>query len=398
MPKETHTGGILMSPEARMEYLETIIDRYRTASRKQKAAILDEFCRNCSYNRKYAIYLLSNFKRYTKKKPRKRGRTSKYNLPEVLKPLKRIWETANLPCSKRLKAILPQWLGFYHKEYDRLAPETIQLLLKISAPTIDRILQPSRAKYKNKGRCTTKPGTLLKMHIPVKTDQWDEKRPGFLEADTVALCGNRLEGDFAFIVDYTDIATGWTEQRAVWGKGETGVLKQTKDMEARLPFKLLGFDCDNGSEFLNWHLLRHFTDRQNAVQFTRSRPYKKNDNAHIEQKNWTQVRQWLGYSRFDNPDVIPMLNNLFCNEWRLFLNFFLPSTKLISKMQLAAKTVKCYDAPKTPYLRVLDSSFVSSSAKRSLKDQYDKLNPFLLRKVIDEKLKKIFAVASLSVT
>lgn len=337
-----------MSPGARMEYLESIATRYKQSSKKQKTAILDEFCASAGYNRKYAIYLIYSFKRFTKPKPRKRGKPSKYNTQCIIEPLRHIWLAANLPCSKRLKAMLPQWIGFYHKEYGSLSVPIVQLLLKISAPTIDRILKPYKAKYKTKGRCTTKPGTLLKEHILVKTNQWDESRPGFLEADTVALCGGSLQGDFTYIIDYTDIATTWGEQRAVFGKGETDVLEQTKDVENRLPFSLLGFDSDNGSEFLNWHLLRHFTKRKKPVQFTRSRPYHKDDNAHIEQKNWTQVRQWLGYARFDNPAVVPLLNDLFRNEWRFYHNFFMPSVKLLEKKQVAAKTIKRYDTPKTP--------------------------------------------------
>lgn len=176
---------------------------------------------------------------------------------------------------------------------------------------------------------------------------------------------------------------------------ETDVLEQTKDAENNLPFPLLGFDSDNGSEFLNWHLLRHFANRKEPVQFTRSRPYHKNDNAHVEQKNWTKVRQWLGYARFDNPDVIPLLNGLFCNEWRLYHNFFIPSVKLLEKKQVAAKTVKRYDAPKTPYQRVLESKFVKADVKRKLKEQFELLNPFKLRKAIDVKLKKIFSICTL---
>ncbi len=384
-----------MSPGARMEYLDSIVTRYKQSSKKQKTAILDEFCTSAGYNRKYAIYLIYTFKRFTKPKPKKRGKPSKYNKPEIIEPIRRIWLAANLPCSKRLKAILPQWIGFYHKEYGSLSVPIVQLLLKISAPTIDRILKPYKAKYKTKGRCTTKPGTLLKEHILVKTNQWDESRPGFLEADTVALCGGSLQGDFTYIIDYTDIATTWGEQRAVFGKGETDVLEQTKDVEDRLPFSLLGFDSDNGSEFLNWHLLRHFTKRKKPVQFTRSRPYHKDDNAHIEQKNWTQVRQWLGYARFDNPAVVPLLNDLFRNEWRLYHNFFMPSVKLLEKKQVAAKTIKRYDAPKTPYQRVLESPHVSTAVKRSLKEQFETLNPFKLRKAIDAKLKKIFSICTL---
>jgi len=384
-----------MSPGARMEYLESIVVRYRKASKKQKTAILDEFCTTSGYNRKYAIYLLYSFKRFTKPRPKKRGKPSKYNNHDIIEPLRRIWLAANVPCSKRLKAILPEWLGFYHKEHGSLSVCIVQLLLKVSAPTIDRILKPYRAKYKIHGRCTTKPGTLLKEHILVKTNQWDEARPGFLEADTVALCGSSLLGDFVYIIDYTDISTAWGEQRAVWGKGEADVLEQTKDVEDKLPFPLLGFDSDNGNEFLNWHLLRHFTQRKKPVQFTRSRPYHKDDNAHIEQKNWTQVRQWLGYSRFDNPKVVPMLNDLFRNEWQLYHNFFMPSVKLLEKKQVAAKTIKRYDTPKTPYQRVLESSHVRQSDKRVLKEQFETLNPFALRKAIDAQLKNIFAIRTL---
>lgn len=381
-----------MSPKSRMEYLESIVIRYRKCRKKKKSVILDEFCAATGYNRKYAIFLIYTFKRFTKPKHRKRGRPSKYNCPEVLTALRKIWLAANLPCSKRLKAILPAWLPFYHKEYGHLSLPIVKLLFKISAPTIDRILKPFKAKYKTKGRCATKPGTLLKEHILVKTDQWNETKPGFLEADTVALCGGSLEGDFVYIIDYTDIATTWGEQRAVFGKGETAVLEQTKDVEAMLPFKLLGFDCDNGSEFLNWHLLRHFSQRKEPVQFTRSRPYHKDDNAHIEQKNWTHIRQWLGYSRFDNPAVVPLLNDLFRNEWRLYHNFFMPSVKLIEKKQIAAKTIKRYDKPKTPYQRILESPDVEASVKCSLKEQFKTLNPFALRKAIDAKLKRIFSL------
>jgi hypothetical protein len=210
-----------------------------------------------------------------------------YDPQALLKPLKRIWVASNLPCSKRLKALLPLWLPGYMEQFGPLPAQTHSALVHISAATIDRLLRPARIRYQKTGRATTKPGTLLKKHIPIKTDQWDESRPGFLEADTVAHCGTSLSGMFAYTIDCVDIATGWSEQRAVWGKGETGVLEQIHHIKKSLPFALLGFDCDNGSEFLNHHLLRHFTQRKRPIQFTRSRPYHKDDNAHIEQKNWT---------------------------------------------------------------------------------------------------------------
>lgn len=263
-------------------------------------------------------------------------------------------------------------------------------LLSISPATIDRFLKHTRIRYNKRGRATTKPGTLLRKKIPIKTNQWDESCPGFLEADTVAHCGDSLSGMFAYTIDFVDIATGWTEQRAVWGKGEAGVMEQIKNVEQSLPFPLLGFDSDNGSEFLNHHLLRHFTHRKRPVQFTRSRPYHKDDNAHVEQKNWTHVRQRLGYQRLGNRKVVPLLNNLFTQEWRLFHNFFCPSVKLISKQRVASKTIKRYDGPKTPVQRILESEYVPDFTKHRLKEQLLKLNPFELRNAMEKKLKIIF--------
>jgi len=375
-----------------MEYLETIYLRYKKASLKGKTLILNEFCLNCGYHRKHAIRLLSHFKRFTKPKPKKRGRPSTYKDPSILQPLKKIWLAANLPCSKRLKVILPLWLPGYVKEFGSLPLDVVQALRRISRATLDRLLEPTRIKYRGRGRSTTKPGTLLRKQIPIKTNQWDETKPGFLEADTVAHCGESLLGQFAYTIDTVDIATGWTEQRAVWGKGETDILRQIQDIEDSLPFPLLGFDCDNGSEFLNWHLMKHLQQRDKPVQFTRSRPYHKDDNAHVEQKNWTHVRQWLGYHRLDKPALVGLMNDLYTQEWRLYHNCFLPSVKLVEKKLVEGKAIKRYDEPKTPYQRVLESTQVSASVKRSLKQEFDGLNPFRLRKVIEGKLNTIFRI------
>jgi len=278
----------------------------------------------------------------------------------------------------------------YAKEYGALALDVIKALYSISPPTIDRILKPLRVKYRLRGRCTTKPGTLLRKQIPIKTNQWDESRPGFVEADTVAHCGDSTEGDYVNTVDLVDIATGWTEQGASWGKGEVGVLAALKDIECRIPFPVLGFDADNGGEFINYHLIRHFADRVKPVQFTRSRPYHKDDNAHVEQKNWTHVRQWFGYHRLDKRRIVDLMNKLYRSEWRLYHNFFQPSTKLIEKKVVASKTIKRYDKPKTPYERVVESKHVAPYVKRILKEQFDTLNPFQLRKAIEAEMKKIF--------
>jgi hypothetical protein len=386
-----------MSPRSKKEYIEAIFLRYKKATPKEKTLILDEFCATCEYHRKHAIRLLRGFKRFQKPKPKKRGRPPFYRPEVILKPLKQIWLTANLPCSKRLKAILPLWLPGYVQYFNDLSSEVQKALLSISPATIDRLLSPTRVQYQKRGHATTKPGTLLRKQIPIKTNQWDEFRPGFLEADTVAHCGQSLSGLFIYTIDCVDIATGWTEQRSVWGKGETGVLEQIKNIEESLPFPLLGFDCDNGSEFLNHHLLKHLTKRKRPIQFTRSRAYHKDDNAHVEQKNWTHVRQWLGYQRLDHPSAVPLLNNLYTQEWRLFHNFFCPSVKLITKERIGSKTIKRHDDPQTPYQRILKSPDIHTSVKESLTKQLDTLNPFVLRKNIEEKLKKIFDTCYLRV-
>ncbi len=378
-----------MSPRSKKEYIEAIFLRYKKATYKEKTIILDEFCATCGYHRKHAIRLLRRFKRFIKPKTKKRGRSPVYQREILLKPLKQIWLSANLPCSKRLKAILPLWLPGYVQSFGSLPPELSQALLTISATTIDRFLNPIRIQYKKRGRTTTKPGTLLRKQIPIKTNQWDESRPGFLEADTVAHCGKSLSGMFAYTIDCVDIATGWTEQRAIWGKGETAVLEQIQEIQKSLPFPLLGFDCDNGSEFLNHHLLRHFTERKHPIQFTRSRAYHKDDNAHVEQKNWTHVRQWLGYQRLDHPKIVPLLNNLYRQEWRLFHNFFCPSMKLLSKERIGSKTLKHHDPPKTPYQRIIESPHIPPNVKQNLSKQLEKLNPFVLREAMEKKLKNI---------
>jgi hypothetical protein len=379
--------------QSRREYLEAIGKRYRKATRKEKSIILGEFCATCGYNRKYAIRLLR--KKLLPAPNRKPGPVPIYAKEQLLLPLKRIWFATDQMCSKKLKAAIPLWLPFYEGEYEPLLPDLRQKLLAMSAATIDRLLKPLRALYK-KGRCSTKPGTLLKNQIPIKTHNWDVTKPGYFEADTVAHCGNSMAGDFVFSLTFTDIFSGWTENRAVWGKGSQGVLRQIKNIEEKIVFPVLGFDCDNGSEFLNHHLVKYFTDRPKApVQFTRSRPYRKNDNAFVEQKNWTHVRQLLGYDRFDNPDLVPVINDLYLNEWSLFNNYFCPTLKLKEKQRVNSKYTKKYEPPQTPYQRLLDSDDVSIDAKRILGSVYNSLNPFKLKRNIDDKLKAVFHIVRL---
>ncbi len=380
-----------MSPRSKHEYLRAIALRYQRAPRVQKTRILDEYCATCGYHRKYAIIQLNAFRQRHRPAPprRKPGRPSRYAVPELLQPLQHIWQTAHLPCSKRLKALLPLWLPAYQRSVHALPHEVLAALQTISPATIDRLLRPIRPLYRGVGRTTTKPGRLLRHQIPIRTNQWDETVPGFLEADTVAHCGDSTAGEYALTIDATDLATGWTEQRAVWGKGETAVVQQLTDIEAALPFLLRGVDVDNGSEFLNWHLVRHFQERPTPVAFTRARAYQKNDNAHIEQKNWTHVRQWLGYRRFDDPILVDRLNDLYTTEWRLFHNFFLPSVKLLDKQRLGATIKKVHDAPQTPYQRVLAAPQVPAKTQVRLKTQFGQLDPFQLRAAMDRKIRAI---------
>jgi len=377
-----------VSQSEKRAYYYAIKDRYLKATKKEKSIILDEFCKNCRYNKKYAIRLLNKFEPFFKEK-KLSGRKPIYFSEDLIIVLKNIWIATDYICSKRLKSAIPLWLPYYESTYGSLSQKIIQKLHEISSATIDRILKPIR-KIGNKGLCGTKPGTIIKRQIPIKTDNWDVNKPGFMEADTVAHGGNSTQGDFIWSLTMTDIHTGWTENRAVWNKGALGVIEQIKNIEKSIPFDLLGFDCDNGSEFLNYHLLRYFTGNGKNTKFTRSRPYKKNDNAHVEQKNWTQVRHLFGYDRLDKEELVEPMNDLYSNEWSLYNNFFRPSQKLIKKIKINSKYIRKYDIPKTPYMRVIESDYVSDKEKEKLKQIFDKLNPFELKCKIEERLKDIF--------
>lgn len=373
-----------MSKQSREDYYKTVVRRYRKSDKKTKSQLLDEFCEVCGYNRKYAIRKLNTRKRnYNRKRP---GRPKRYKDPILLDVLFYLWEKQNLPCSKRLKAAMPLWLPFYNQR--PLSQKIKTQLLEMSPATIDRLMIKMRNKIGKLGLATTKPGSILKSHIPVKTNQWDESRPGYLESDTVAHCGTSVAGSFVYTVNTVDIATGWTEQRALWGKGYQGMHTALISIENDLPFPILGFDSDNGTEFLNWHLYRHFTNRKAPVHFTRSRPYKKNDNAHIEEKNWSIIRQWLGYNRFEQVKLVEELNQIYTSEWRLFMNFFRPSSKLQKKVRINGKVKKVYDYPKTPYQRLLESDIISDAEKEKLKSRFERLNPFKLQEAMVTKIKQ----------
>jgi len=375
--------------KGRREYLQAVYDRYQKAGRKDKRAILSEFCANAGYKRKYAIRLL-NGPRPDKpwRPPRRRGVS--YGQP-VLAVLTAVWEAAGYPWSVRLKALLPAWMPWIRKRF-RLRPEIEKQLLQISPRQIDRRLQAAKTQRRRRIYGRTKPGYLLKHHIPVKTDRWDVQSPGFTEVDLVSHSGNSASGEFAHTLNVTDIHTTWTESRAVLGRGEEAVQRALNEIAGVLPFRLLGVDSDNGSEFINWHLKRWC--EQKGIQLTRGRPYKKDDNAHIEQKNWTHVRKLLGWERYDTPEVVEAINDLYRHELRLWLNLFLPSVKLVKKVRVGSKVRRVYDGPRTPFERVRMCGSADREHLARLEELRTTLDPFQLASRIERKLEGIYRLAN----
>jgi transposase InsO family protein len=375
--------------KGRREYLQAVYDRYQKAGRKDKRAILSEFCANAGYNRKYAIRLL-NGPRPEKgwRPPRRRGVS--YGQP-VLAVLTAVWEAAGYPWSVRLKALLPGWMPWIRKRF-RLRPEVEKQLLQISPRQIDRRLKAAKTQRRRRIYGRTKPGYLLKHHIPVKTDRWDVQSPGFTEVDLVSHSGNSASGEFAHTLNVTDIHTTWTESGAVLGRGEEAVKRALNEIAGVLPFRLLGVDSDNGSEFINWHLKRWC--EQKDIQMTRGRPYKKDDNAHIEQKNWTHVRKLLGWERYDTHEAVEAMNDLYRHELRLWLNLFLPSVKLVKKVRVGSKVRRVYDGPRTPFERVRMCRTADREQVGRLEELRKTLDPFQLANTIERKLDGIYRLAN----
>jgi hypothetical protein len=379
-----------MGGKSRWDYLKAIYSRYKKVSKPLRARILDEFCQVCGYNRKYAIRLLNGPAPQKPELTTATGRRPTYGAKVILS-LSAIWEAAGYPCSTRLKALLPLWLPWAIKRLAISDPVQKQLL-SISPATIDRRLKSKKRQLKKRLYGRTKPGTLLKHHIAIKTDSWDVKTPGFTETDLVSHSGNSEKGEFIHSLNVTDIHTTWVETRAVMGKGQAGVLDAMKQIEQALPFKLLGIDSDNGSEFINYHL-KAFCD-QKQIQFTRGRPYKKDDNAHIEQKNWTHVRKILGYLRYDSPPALAAINDLYRRELRVLQNLFLPSMKLSEKVRVGSKLKRRYDKPLTPLERLLACTETDSAKLQELKKLRAATDPFALAKTIEQKLQRIYQLAN----
>jgi hypothetical protein len=380
----------MMSQRSKRELFAEIQPRYLKASKAEKKKMLDEFTASTGYHRKYAIRILKHGYKRRPNKPR--GRKAIYR-GEVVKALEQIWEIYGRICSKRLRPYLPEGIKVLERCGElSLSPETRELLLRMSCSTIDRCLAPARFN-RPRGLSTTKPGTLLKKNIPVRTfTDWNEDKPGFLEVDLVAHCGDSTAGQYLNTLTCTDLCTGWTEPVALPRRSQESVCIAIDGLrEEQLPFDLLGVDSDNGSEFINDLLYGYCLNHE--ITFTRSRPYKKNDQAHVEQKNWSVVRRTVGYDRLESQEQFALLTSIY-QDLRLYVNFFQPVLKLISKKRIGNKSVRKYDTARTPYQRIIEREDIPVARKAHLLNLYLQLNPVELRERIDEKVLLLWKTVS----
>lgn len=375
-----------------MEYLGSIYERYHKAAKNAKGVILDEFCKVCGYNRKYAIRLLCGAPPVIKsdRAPRKRER---FYSEKALEIMERIWRASGHLCTERLKEALPWWMPKARSRF-AITPALEKELLSISARQIENRLRGKKREIKKRFYGTTRPGMLLKNMIPIRTSNWDIRVTGYVEMDTVAHCGNSLYGTFIWTLTVTDIQTGWTERVAVMGKGRVGMLNGVKVIKKALPFRLRGMDSDNGEEFINYHFLDFCVKSRPRIEFTRGRPNKKNDNPHVEQKNWTHVRQIFGWDRYDCEAALKAMNDLYSDELRLFQNLFQPSLKLKEKIRIGSKVRRRYEKAKTPLQRVIESGKYDRAKVKRLKELVASVDPFELSESIDRKLESIYKMAS----
>lgn len=377
----------MMSKMSKREYLIQLKKKYWRSGKKQKSQLLDDFCEFTNYHRKYALSLLN--KPLPKKWKRYQPRIKYYDQP-VMDALLILWRALDEICAERFQPFIPSLLEKLIECGELDVDGVVKAkLLKISIGTVKKIIGKTKHRSLIKIGGTTKPGSLLKSQITVRYGQWQEVDPGWCETDTVAHCGGDISGEFIYSLNVVDICSGWSEQGAIWGKGELATKEQMDIINQRLPFKLLGLDPDNGSEFINWQMHRYC--KKNNIALTRSRPYHKNDNAHIEQKNWTAIRQLLGYARYDKKIQQKMMNDLYTNEWRLYLNFFQPTMKLKEKIKdtVTGKSKKKYFEAKTPYQRLMEHPKTSPEQKYMLESIYQTLNPVQLKRQINKKLELI---------
>jgi hypothetical protein len=374
-----------MSAKTKLEVLTKLRWRYGRAGMEHKGKLIDQAVSVLGYHRKAAIRALNGWPPVSVSI--RTGRPRQYEGQELLPVLRQIWRAANYPCSRRLQAMLPDWLAGYEQYEKSVRAAVREPLLQASARTLDRLLLPLRAQRRRPS--LTRPGSLLRHQIPIRGSLWEEDKPGWLEVDTVALCGGSVAGDFIWMVDGVDYVTAWVSLRAMWNRGQEGTLRALQDIEKTLPFELLGLDSDNGGEFLNYHVLHWLQKRPRPIYVTRSRPYKKDDNAHVEQKNWTHVRQWFGYERYDNAEAVEPINELVRGPYAQLLNYFHANLKLERTERKEGQLKKIYQAARTPLARVLDCAHVCGKVKERLRQQKSRLNPFALKAEVERKLKVI---------
>ena len=396
--------GKTMSRNTRDEYLEKMRSRYgRYTGKRAKSCLLDEFCEVTGHERKYATKLLSGQRGLTcaeRANTSQGGRPRTYDA-ETRQVVHEIWKHSEQPCGKRLKPMLAAWLPYYERRYGDLGSEVRESVLAISAAQIDRLLAPGKIGAGMVNRRTPKTNAAVKALVEIRAECWDAKEPGWIEADTVAHCGGDMGGSFLWSLTATDIFSGWTEVRASWNRGQHNVCSAFTEIEEALPFAMLGVDTDNGGEFLNYHLHRHFTGREKPVKMTRSRPYHKNDQAHVEQKNSTHVRQLLGFDRLGNDQVVPLVTQLL-EAWSIWRNGFTTSFKQTSKQRIGSKTVRRHEkVPKTPCERLIDHAEANGDEQgvtvlRAWRVVHD---PFELKDWIEERLTLIWKLdAALNLT
>jgi len=374
------------------ELIKAIKPRYLKANKKEKNKILNKFCSNTGYHRKYAIRILQAGFNNSKIKDIGRKQRKRIYGSVVMAVVIKIWELLEYPCGLRLKPSLLSMVKVLERHKEIVVDNaTKKKLKKISSKTIDRRLGKERKLRRLKrNRGTTRHGSLLKSSIPIKITNWDIHEVGFMEMDTVSHNGGDPAGEFISSLDLVEIYSGWSEQYAVMGKGKKGIINAVDNIKQIIPFVLKGLDSDGGSEFINWHMVNYCAN--NNLGFTRSRPNRSNDNAYVEQKNYTHIRKWLGYRRYATQEQLRLINNLYRNELRLFNNFFRPVMKIESKEKVNNSVCKKkYDLAQAPYQRLIDSKQISAGKKKELKKLYLSLNPVQLRKVIDDKIKKIKA-------
>ena len=371
------------------EYIEAIRIRYLKASKKEKGLILDEFIKVTGYHRKAAVRLLHRYR--LPQRGQRRGRKRHYG-NETVNALRILWEASDRLCSKRLKPFIGELINILRRHGELAVNADVEAeLSRMSPSTIDCLLRSCRQLEGHRPLTTTKPGTLLKKSIPIRTfGDWSEEKPGFLEVDMVAHCGESTDGFYLTTLSAVDVASGWSECLGVWGKGQDRVGAAIHRLRERLPFPLLGLDSDNGNEFINQNLYNYC--RRKRIIFTRSRPYKKNDSCHIEQKNWSLVRRVIGYDRYSSQAALERLNLIYA-ILRQYVNFFQPNMKLISKTRNGAKVNKVYDIAKTPYQRLLESGMLTPAKQSELAALYQGLNPVQLLKQLNGNVSRLWKLA-----